>query len=109
METIEISLERQRTAPKNQERARRRRTIAQIAGTAAKAGLYIGTGIAVGRTIVWASDVAKGRLLIPGGEIFTIPLIVALLAVGWALRGDAERAIRQREREQRRRKYGRRQ
>lgn len=36
-------------------------------------------------------------------------LIIALFLVGWALRGDVERAIRQREREQRRRQNGRRQ
>lgn len=94
---------------KSRQRAKRLRAFGQIVGMAVKAGLYVGTGVAVSRTIIWASDVSKTRLLIPGGEIFTIPLIVALFLVGWALRGDVERAIRQREREQRRRQNGRRQ
>ena len=109
MEVIEISRGGQRMDSKSRARAKRVRVFAQIVGMAAKAGLYVGTGVAVSRVIVWASDVTKTRLLIPGGEIFTIPLIVALFMVGWALRGDVERAIRQHQREQRRRQHDRRQ
>lgn len=75
----------------------------QIAGAAAKVGLYIGTGIISAKAIVRASEIAQGRLVIPGGEIFTIPLIVALFLVGWALRGDVERTRRQWQKEQQRR------
>ena len=108
MDTFEISRGGQRMNGKSRARARRVRVFAQIVGMAGKAGLYVGTGVAVSRAIIWAADVSKTRLLIPGGEIFTIPLIIALLWVGWALRGDVERAVRQREREQRRRQNDRR-
>ncbi len=104
METIEISRGGQRMDSKSRERARRVRIFAQIMGLAVKAGLYVGTGVAVSRAIVWASDIAKSRLVIPGGEVLTIPLIVAIFLVGWALHGDVDRAVRQRERELRRRR-----
>jgi hypothetical protein len=108
MENFEIIRGGQRMDAKSRQRARRVRAFGQIVGMAVKAGLYVGTGVAVSRTIIWASDVSKTRLLIPGGEIFTIPLIIALFLVGWALRGDVERGIRRREREQRRRQNDRR-
>jgi hypothetical protein len=107
MEIIEISRGGQRMDRKSRERVRRVRAIIQIVILAAKAGLYVGTGVAVSRAIIWAADITKSRLLIPGGEVFTIPLIVALLWVGWALRGDVEQAVRQYQR--RRRENGRRQ
>ena len=107
MEIIEISRGGQRMDRKSRERVRRIRAIIQIVILAAKAGLYVGTGVAVSRAIIWAADITKSRLLIPGGEVFTIPLIVALLWVGGALRGDVEQAVRQYQR--RRRENGRRQ
>lgn len=83
-------------------------TVLQIIGAAAKVGLYAGTGVAVSRAVIKAAEIAQGRLVIPGGEIFTIPLIVALFMVGWALRGDVERTWRQYRRFQRRRQNDRR-
>lgn len=93
---------------KNISKARIAQITARIMVAAAKVGLYVGTGVAVSRAIVKATDVANTRPIIPGGEIFTIPLIVALFVVGWAMRGDVERAWRQYARNQRRRKNERR-
>lgn len=76
----------------------------QIAGAAAKVGLYIGTCIAVVRAVSVATDIAKSRLVIPGGEILTIPMVLALFLVGWAMRGDMEKSWRRYLREQRRRR-----
>lgn len=78
-------------------------------GTAAagiKVGLYIGTAYLTGTGIVQAAEIVKTRRAIPGGEIFTIPMIVALFVTGWTLRGDVERAIRRYWKNQRWRQRG---
>jgi hypothetical protein len=83
-------------------------TAIYIAGCAAKVGLYAATAVLVYQAILHAAERAAERMVIPGGEIFTIPLIVALILVGWEMRGDVERAWRQFRREERRRRNGRR-
>lgn len=102
MEVIEMRIGGKREA-KRISWAKVARITGQIMVTAAKVGLYVGTGVAVSRAVVKAADVANTRPVIPGGEIFTIPLIAALFVVGWVLRGDVEATIRKYERERRRR------
>lgn len=106
MEVIEISgyipqqqeQQRRQLTPSEKRRAR----TARIVAAAVKAGLFIGAAALVGKAVVWAAEVTQGRLSIPGGEIFTIPFIVALVAAGYVLRGDVEARRRRKRREQRR-------
>lgn len=104
MEIIEMSIKGgKRRATANIDTAKIITIVLQIVGAAAKVGLYVGTSVAVGRAVIKAAEIAQGRLVIPGGEILTIPLILALLLVGWAFRGDVERTWRQYRKYQRRR------
>lgn len=106
MEVIEISgyiPQQKRTQPPPSKK--RRADTAKIVAVAARAGMFIGTAALVCKAVVWAAEVTQGRLSIPGGEIFTIPFIVALFAAGYVLRGDVEAIRRRRRREQRRRSY----
>ena len=83
------------------------RTAGFIAGVAAKVGLYIGTVVITCKAVVAATEIAQHRLAIPGGEILTIPLSVALFLVGWAARVDVEHAWKQYKQQKRRRAHGR--
>lgn len=99
MEVIEIN------AVRRPQRKRHPAPAPRIAATAIKAGLFIGTTAAAGEAIVLAVKFAQARASIPGGEIFTVPLFVALFAAGYVLRGDVERERRRKRREQRRRAH----
>jgi hypothetical protein len=88
-------------------RAKETQTGIYIVGCAAKVGLYIATAVMVYQAILCAAERAAERAAILGGEVFTIPLIAALVLVGWEMRGDVERAWRQFRRVERGRKNGR--
>lgn len=96
MEVIEIN------AVRRPQRKKRPAPAARIAATAVKAGLFMGTAAVAYEAIVLAVKFAQARASIPGGEIFTVPLIVALFAAGYVLRGDVESARRRKRRERRR-------
>lgn len=100
MEIIEISEFRQ---PQPTTRKKRPAPWPRILTTAVKAGLFIGTATVACEAVILAVKFAQARASIPGGEIFTLPLIVALFAAGYALRGDVETMRRRKRREQRRR------
>lgn len=103
METIDITALVQ---TKQHPRKRRPTTATRITAAALKVGLFIGTAAVACRAIVLAVEFAQARASIPGGEIFTLPLIVALFAAGYVLRGDVERE-RRRKRLERRAQRGR--
>lgn len=67
----------------------------RIIGAAAKAALYVATLTMAYKATVRSAEVLATRIVFPGGEIFTIPLIIGLLWAGWEMRGDVERAWRQ--------------
>lgn len=108
MDIIQISDFREipaqpRRQPQQGTRKKRPTPAARIIGAAIRIGLFAGTVALVFNAVVWAAEVTQGRLSIPGGEIFTIPFIVALFAAGYVLRGDVEAMRRRRRQEQRRR------
>ena len=76
------------------DRSRATRIAANIITAAIKVGLYAGAVVISYRTVIRAMEIARARASFPGGEILTIPLIIALFLVGWALRGDFERVWR---------------
>lgn len=109
MEIIEMDINGgKRATPRRINWPRVINTVIQIMLCGGKIGLYVGTGFAVAQAVIQAADVTKSHLVIPGGEIFTIPLIVAILLVGWTFRGDVEAEIRRRIKERRRRQNDRR-
>ena len=79
-----------------------------IASAGIKVGLYVGAVALTYKAVLKAAAVLEERIALPGGEIFTVPLIVGLLWVGWTMRGDVERAWRQVRKELRRRQNARR-
>lgn len=95
MEVIEIN------AARRPQRTKRPAPAAQITAAAVKAGLFIGTAAVAYEAIVLAVKFAQARASIPGGEIFTVPLFVALFAAGYVLRGDVERERRRKRKERR--------
>lgn len=99
MEVIEIN------AVRRPQRKKRPAPAARIAATAVKTGLFIGTAAMACEAVILAVKFAQARASIPGGEIFTLPLIVALFAAGYALRGDVETMRRRKRREQRRKAH----
>lgn len=110
---MEVSTERTRTERRTEKHAapaidieKTAKVFGSITAAGIKVGLYIGTAYLAGSGIVRAAEIVKARRAIPGGEIFTIPMIVALFMTGWALRGDVERAIRRYWKNQRGRKRG---
>lgn len=82
-------------------RKRRPATATRIAAAALKAGLFIGTAAVACQSIVLAVKFAQARASLPGGEIFTLPLIVVLFVAGYVLRGDVERKRRRKRLERR--------
>lgn len=107
MEVIEINeyMPQRRQLATNKKRKADAARLLNAANAAVRVGLFTGTAALVCKAVVWAAEVAQGRLSIPGGEVFTIPFIVALFAVGYVLRGDVEAIRRRRRREQRRRAH----
>lgn len=102
MEVIEISGYRQ---PQPATRRTRPAPMGRILATAVKAGFFIGTAAMACEAVILAVKFAQARATLPGGEIFTLPLIVALFAAGYALRGDVEAVRRRKRREQRRKAH----
>lgn len=104
MEVIDISAF---VRPQQQATPRRKppTPVSRIVSAAIKAGLFIGTAAMACEAVILAVKFAQARASIPGGEIFTLPLIVALFAAGYALRGDVEAMRRRKRREQRRKAH----
>lgn len=102
MEVIEIN------AVRRPQRSRRKSAAEWIMSAAIKTGLFAGTAAVAFESIILAVKFAQARASMPGGEIFTVPLIVALFVSGYVMRGDVESARRRRRmerREQRRKPY----
>ena len=66
----------------------------QIAAAGARVGLYIATAVLAYRAAIKASEILAARSVIAGGEVFTVPLIIGLVWIGWEIRGDVEHAWR---------------
>lgn len=101
METIEITALVQTPQQPTPRRRRTSATMTRITAAAMKAGLFIGTAAVACQSVVLAVQFAQARASLPGGEIFTPPLIVALFVAGYVLRGDIERERRRKRLERR--------